>query len=82
MINSGDIATLMAHVVFWAILAVGVGTSEIGLKTAAIFLCLWAIGWFGLPYLSSFAGLFLTPYIAVLDIVLALVVFKGDVRLR
>ena len=71
----------MAHVAFWAILAVGVVTSEIGLQTVALFLCLWAIGWFGLPHLSSIAGLFFTPYVAILDIVLAFLVFKGDVRL-
>jgi len=72
----------MAHVAFWVILAVGGVSGEIGLKTAATFFCLWIIGWFGLPHLSYMAGVFLTPYVAVLDIVLAFIVFKGDVRLR
>jgi hypothetical protein len=36
---------------------------------------------FGLPRISFAAGPFVTPYVAVLDIALVFIVFKGDVRM-
>jgi hypothetical protein len=42
---------------------------------------LWVAAYFGLP-LVSFGGLFLTPSVAVLDLVLVFLIFKGDVRLN
>jgi hypothetical protein len=35
-----------------------------------------AVGYLGLPHLSQLSGLFVTPYIATLDIVLVFMVFK------
>lgn len=45
------------------------------------FVVLWAAGYFGLPRLSVYGGLFVPPYIAALDIALVWVVFKADIRL-
>ena len=74
-------ASVVAHVVFWAILGLGLLFGEIRRTGAIVFLVVWALGVFGLPRLSPRGGPFVTPYLAVLDIVHAFVVFKGDVRL-
>jgi hypothetical protein len=44
------------------------------------FLLLWLVGLFGLPYLP-FDGSLSTSFVAVLDITLVFIIFKGDVRL-
>jgi len=45
----------------------------------AVFFCLWLGGFVGLRYIPSIGSLF-TSYVAVLDIALVFIVFKGDVR--
>jgi hypothetical protein len=65
---------------FWALLAVGWWIDELRLRTIAIFILLWVIGFAGLQSLSL-AALFL-PYVALLDVALVLMVFKSDVKLR
>jgi len=79
--GSGVVAAWVAHVSFWAILCLGTISGEIRRTAAAVFLGLWAIGYFVLPRISPFSGLLVTPYLAILDIVLVFFVFKGDVRL-
>ena len=81
VVGSGSVAALVAQLVFWAILGLGIVFGEISRKAAVIFLALWAVGFFGLPRVSSSSALLVTPYLAVLDIVLVFLVFKGDVRL-
>ena len=75
------IGPLIAQVAFWIILAIGLLSGELRGRPAAIFVLLWAVGVFGLPRLTESAGLFVSSYVALLDIVLAVFVFKGDVRL-
>lgn len=82
MISSVGIAAWIAQLAFWAILLLGVAFGEVGRRSLVAFLVLWALGFFGLPRLFPAAGPLVTPYIAVLDIVLAFIVFKGDVQLR
>jgi hypothetical protein len=82
MVGSGAVAAWIAQGAFWVILILGVAYGEIGRRGCTIFCLLWALGSFGLPRLSAFSGLYVTPYVAVLDIVLAFIVFKGDVRLN
>ena len=72
---------LIAQVAFWAILAIGVISGEIRSRGAIVFVLLWLVGVFGLARLSPGAAPLVTSYVAILDIVLVLVVFKGDVRL-
>ena len=81
MVGSGSVAGLIAEGAFWVMLVLGVAYGEIRARGCLIFFSLWAVGFFGLPRLSEFSGLFVNSYVAVLDIVLAFVVFKGDVRL-
>ena len=78
IVGSSAVAAWIAELAFWGILGLGVVFGEVSRRAAAIFVALWAIGFFGL---RGSWGPFVTPYVAVLDIVLAFVVFKGDVRL-
>jgi hypothetical protein len=80
MLGSSGIAAWIAHVAFWALLLIGMGSGEVGKRGGALFIALWLAGYLGLPFVPS-GGILLTPYLAVLDIVLVFVVFKGDVRL-
>lgn len=81
MIGSQAVAGWIAELAFWTFLALGVLFDELKPKWAAVFVTFWFAGYFGLPRTGMIGGLFVTPYVAVLDIVLAFVVFKGDVRL-
>ena len=76
--GSPAIAALIAHCAFWALLAYGCLWEEIKGRGLAVFLMLWVLGLYGLPYLPYSAALF-SSYVAVLDIALVFVVFKGDV---
>lgn len=80
MIGSSAGAGRIAQIVFWALLLLGVGFGGLGIKGAAVFVMLWVAAYFGLPFVS-FGSLFLTPCVAVLDLLLVFLIFKGDVRL-
>ncbi len=69
----------IAHVVFWAVLLVG--ARGLGLRAVAVFALLWIGGFVGARWLPGGDFLF-ASYAAVLDIVLVLLVFRGDVSLR
>ena len=69
----------VAHGAFWALLAIGWFSDELGLRGTTVFLVLWLSGFFGLPFLPYGAALF-SPFVAVLDIALVFAIFKGDVR--
>lgn len=77
----GPVGAWIAQVAFWVLLLLGVGHGALSRKSVAIFVALWLVGYAGLPRLSALSGMFNTPYVAVLDIVLVFVVLKGDVRL-
>jgi len=81
MMGSGAAAGLIAHVAFWIMLGIGAAFGELGWRGVFGFVLLWVGGVFGLPHLWSSAGLLVTSYVAVLDIALVFIVFKGDVRL-
>jgi hypothetical protein len=76
---SQSFAAVIAHVVFWVVLVVGWIFGALGPRLSVLFVGLW---------LAAFAGVLRAPYvpsaslIAILDIALVLIVFKGDVRLR
>ena len=50
-------------------------------KAAAIFVVFWLAGYIGLPRISHWTWPFVASWVAVLDIVLVFIVFKGDVRI-
>jgi hypothetical protein len=65
---------------FWLLLIAGWVLDELRFKGAAVFVLLWAAGSAGFTF-AGHRSLF-TPYAAVLDIALVLIIFKGDVTLR
>jgi hypothetical protein len=81
VIGSQAVGAWIAHLAFCVLLALGMGYGELGRKRAALFIALWLAGYVGLPRISWWTALLVTPYVAMLDIVLVFVVFKGDVRL-
>jgi hypothetical protein len=81
MVGAPAVAAWIAQFAFWVLLALGVFYGELRRRSMVSFVVLWAAGYFGLPRLSAYGGLFVPPYIAVLDIALVWVVFKGDLRL-
>jgi hypothetical protein len=78
--GSALIAAWIAHIAFWCLLAWGAILGEIRARQAATFLILWLAGMFGLRLIPYGAGLF-SSFVAVLDVALVFIVFKGDVRL-
>jgi hypothetical protein len=76
------IAGWIAETTFWCLLVVGILSDELEMKHAGMFVGLWLAGVFGLPHLGATVGLLVTPYVALLDIILILAVFKADVRLH
>ena len=79
--GSAGIAALIAHVSFWVLLAYGWAWSELGWRGVAVFLIMWIAGFYGLPYLPSGSAMF-SSFVAVCDIALVLMIFKGDVAIR
>ena len=78
--GSPAVAWWIAQAVFWGCLLWGYACHELSLGAAVVFLLLWLVGLFGLPYARN-GPAFFSPYVAVVDIVLVFVVFKGDVKL-
>jgi hypothetical protein len=76
--GSAGLAAWVAHGAFWALLAIGRFSDELGLPGTAAFVVLWLSGFFGLSLLPYGAALF-APFVAVLDIILVFIIFKGDV---
>ena len=74
------IAGWIAHLAFWGLMLLGVLSGELRAKLTVVFLLLWSAAIFALPHLPYVAGLG-TTCVAVLDIALVFIVFKGDVRL-
>ncbi len=64
---------------FWILVGLGWVLGELQPKGTATFLLLWLAGFAGSRFV--FDGMLFTPYVAVLDIALVFLIFKGDVRL-
>jgi hypothetical protein len=72
---------LVAQFAFWTLVVYGLLDGELGVRGAAAYVVLWAAAEFGLPHVARFGSLFVTPTIAIIDIVLVFKVMKGDVTL-
>jgi hypothetical protein len=79
--SSVGFASLIAHAAFWLLLAYGRLTGEVSPRGTIILALAWVAGLVLLPYALYGDALF-SPLIAMLDIALVLIIFKGDVRLR
>ena len=76
--GSVGVAAWIAHVAFWGLLLYGSARHELGLRGIVVFPILWIAGLYGLPYIPFGATLF-SSLVAMLDIALVFMIFKGDV---
>jgi hypothetical protein len=81
MVGSPAIAAWIAQFAFWVLLALGLFYGELSRRSIVTFVVLWSAGYFGLPRLFASGEFFVPPYIALLDVALVWMVFKGDIRL-
>jgi hypothetical protein len=72
---------LLPHVVFFVLLIAGVWLGELSFRRAGIFLALWVAAVIAAQYIIA-GTLWMTAFIALMDVVLLLMVVKGDVRIR
>jgi hypothetical protein len=79
MMGSVGVAAWIAHCAFWILLCAGWVRRELDVRGIAVFIGLWLAGFAGARLVLS--GMLFVPYVAILDIALVFVVFKGDVRL-
>jgi len=79
--GSVGIAGWIATLAFPGLLIWGFFADEVGPKAIAVFVVLGAVAWMGLPAMRPGSAYLVTSALAVLDIVLVLMVFKGDIRL-
>jgi len=73
VIGSPAGAALIAQVAFWGFLLYGWAVGELTLKVVILFTLLWLA--------SRLATAMFSPLVAMLDIALVFIIFKGDVRL-
>jgi len=75
-------AAFIAHLAFWGLLVYGWVTDALGAVQAAVVIVLWAMGAVGLPHVPfEPARAMFSSFVAVLDVALVFMIFKGDVRL-
>jgi hypothetical protein len=80
MIGVPAVAAFIGFWAFWTLLLLGFLRGELGPRATALFLGLWVAGFVGLRYVPYVGSLF-PAYVAMLDIALVFIIFKGDVRL-
>jgi hypothetical protein len=80
MMGSAGIASWIAYVAFWGLLLCGWLWDELRPPALVTFAILWIAGFYGLPFLGSGGAMF-PSYVAILDVALVLLIFKGDVPL-
>jgi len=81
MIGTPFVGAIVAHVGFWVLLTLGLVYGDYGKGRAVVFVGLWILGFTVVPRLAWWTAPLVTPWVAILDIILVFVVFKGDVRL-
>ncbi len=80
--GSAAVAGWIAHIAFWTLLIYGTVAGELTARRAIGFTALWLAGLIGLPHVPyEPARAMFASFVAVLDIALVFVIFKGDVRL-
>jgi hypothetical protein len=78
--SSSTVAAWIAHLAFWVLIARGWMSGELGARATGVVLTVWVAAYIGLSFIPYGAALF-PSVVAVLDIVLVLLIFKGDVRI-
>jgi hypothetical protein len=79
--GSPAVAALIAHLAFWGLLVYGWTMGALTVIQVTIVLVLWLAGAAGLPY-APYEPMrdMLSSYVAVLDVALVFMIFKGDIR--
>lgn len=77
---SAGVGALIAHTAFWVLLAYGWFWEDLGPRGIALFVAVWVAGYFAIRLIPNGGDMFFS-YVAVLDVVLVFLIFKGDVRL-
>lgn len=72
---------MIAHLAFWVLLIAGRVLGELGTKSTATLVVLWLAGLWGLRY-TPYGDALSMSLVAVVDVVLVLLVFKHDIRIR
>jgi hypothetical protein len=78
--GSPAVAAWIAHLAFWWLIVRGWMSGNLGVRGTAIALALWLTGYSCLPLFPYGAALF-PSFVAVVDIGLVFVIFKGDVQI-
>jgi hypothetical protein len=80
--GSPAVAAAIAHLAFWGLAVYGWTCGALSAARIIVLLLLWLAGCLGLPYVpyEPARGMF-SSFVAVLDIALVFLIFKGDVRL-
>ena len=73
-------ASLVAHLAFWTLVGWGTLIGALTWRDAAVSVGAWLLLPLGLAYTPYGLALY-APAVAVIDIILVLRIFKGDVRL-
>jgi hypothetical protein len=81
IVGTPALGAWIAQFAFCVLLILGVFVGELSRRTVVIIVALWALGYFGLARVSTYGGVLVSPYTALLDIALVWLVFKGDPRL-
>ena len=77
---AAGVGALIAHVAFWVLLAYGWFWDELGVKGVVTFLVLWVGGMYALEWIPQGPSMFFS-WVALLDVALVFIIFKGDIRL-
>ena len=78
--GSPGVAAWIAHVAFWVLVIRGWMSGDLGIRGTIIALALWLTAYISLPLLPYGAALF-PSFVALVDIALVIVIFKGDVHI-
>ena len=78
---AAGLGALIAHAMFWILLVYGWYWDELGARLVAVFTVLWVVGAVALPHLPLAGIVPFFTWVAVLDVALVFIIFKGDVPL-
>jgi hypothetical protein len=83
MAGTPAIAGFLAQAIFWILVGCGAVSGELPPIRAGAFVAIWLAGRVGLSHLlfDPF-GMFFSSFVALLDVALVLMIFRGDIRLR
>jgi hypothetical protein len=81
MVGSPLVGGVVAQLAFWVLLTLGIMNGALSRRRAAVFVSLWLAGYLALPWIGWWTAPLVSSWVAVLDIALVFMLYKGDVRL-